>query len=56
MKAEPVEKGPLGFLAGLRVGKFLGAFGQADEIGDGFRRFLFKQRQTMFPCEVSRMA
>src|SRR5438445_8510815 len=43
MKSEAVVKGTLCFLAGLRIGKLLRAFGQANKIRDGLRRFLFKQ-------------
>src|SRR6266705_3655139 len=43
MKSEASVIATFRFLAGLRIGKFLCAFGQADEIGHGLRRFFLKQ-------------
>src|SRR3989442_14763989 len=43
MKSEAIVKATFRFLAGLRIGKFFCAFGQADEIRHGLRRFCLKQ-------------
>jgi hypothetical protein len=43
MEDQAVIKRAFHFLPGPRIGEFLGAFGEADEILDGFRGFFFEQ-------------
>src|ERR1700730_662655 len=49
MKSQAVVKRTFCFLAGLRIGKLLGALGQAHKIRHGLRRFFLKKTADNVP-------
>ena len=56
MKNGSIIKTIFGFLMGRGMGPLALALGEFDKIGDGLRRVLFKQAQTMVPSLVSNVA